>query len=411
LKRLPAASKLGLWPSKPVLPTDGIEPTRLAFGVAAMPIIVSCVCGRRLQVQDEFAGQRGQCPGCGNTFDLPGVPMADEVETPADASADGTEVPLAEPVPAAPASPPQTDLREVRNHGGDALPRDVDFFAPPPAEIGPIFSAYSTLRTGVRPRPPRFRLGLSLLLGGLALLLTVALVAAAEPDGPVPYLLWPTLAALLAGGAAWLLTRFKHNCSYVGQEGVARYRCAGDRNNLTLAEVFLFGEAAEVRTSQTRHYVNGAYTGTDYTFTWTDVTGRVRFAWSGRHNSKAGNPKSTDPYHLGRSAEMAWSNYLLPGAFRQLELSGAVLFLVKGGNWVRVGRNSLVLHFGGKEEEWDARDIAGVSVDAGVVRIKRHGAKEGWFSSSGVFKFDFTGLGNAQLFFFLMQKVLGVPVG
>jgi hypothetical protein len=50
-------------------------------------------------------------------------------------------------------------------------------------------------------------------------------------------------------------------------------------------------------------------------------------------------------------------------------------------------------------------------VDAGVIRIKRHGAREGWFSSSGVFKFDFTNLGNAQLFFFLVEKVLGVPVG
>jgi hypothetical protein len=401
-----------------------------------MPIIVSCTCGRRLQVQEEYAGQRGQCPGCGHTFDLPGRAPADEAEFPAGASAgedpaagndllDEDEArAAAAPAPdsveqqsAEPAPPPQqrfgseVDLKEVRNHGGDALPRDIDFFAAAPPEIGPIFSAHSTLRAGVRPRPPGFRIGLGLFLGGVAVLAAVTLVALVDPRGPEAYIVWPLLAGLAAGGLAGLLTRFRHTCSYVGHEGVAHFRCAGDRGRITHRQVFLFRDAAEVRTSQVRHYVNGGYTGTNYTFTWTDVTGRVRFTWSGRHNSQQGNPKSIDPYHFGRSAEMAWSNYLLPGAFRQLDLSGTVLFLLTNGNWIRVGRNSLVLHFGGKEEEWDARDISAVSIDAGVIRIKRYGAKEGWFSSSGVFKFDFSSLGNAQLFFFLAQKVLGVSVG
>jgi hypothetical protein len=400
-----------------------------------MPIIVSCKCGRRLQIQDEYAGQRGQCPGCGHTFDLPGAPPAEEAESPAASSPAGDDTALryllegeesstpAEPPPDAveerSAEPARSvrrpagelDLKQLRNHGGDPLPRDVDFFVAAPPEIGPVYSAHSTLRVGVRPRPVRFRAGLSLFLGGVGVLVAVTVVAFIGPLGPEPYVLWPLLAGLVAGGLAWPLTRFKHTCSYVGEAGVAHFRCAGERGHITQCQVFLFRDATEVRTSQVRHYVNGGYTGTDYTFTWTDVSGRVRYTWTGRHRSQPGNPKSTDPYHFGRAAEMAWSNYLLPGAFRQLDLSGAVLFLLSGGNWIRVGRNGLVLHYGGKEEEWAARDIAGVSADGGVIRIKRYGAKEGWLSSKGVFKFDFSSLGNAQLFFFLVQKVLGVSVG
>ena len=74
-----------------------------------------------------------------------------------------------------------------------------------------------------------------------------------------------------------IATGFSHTCTFVGKKGVARYKCSGNREQ-TSGEVFLFEDATELRTAQTRHYTNGAYTGTNYTFTWTDVAGRTRFA-------------------------------------------------------------------------------------------------------------------------------------
>jgi hypothetical protein len=41
-----------------------------------MPIDVTCSCGKRLRVADEFAGQQGQCPVCGG---LVAIPSADAV--------------------------------------------------------------------------------------------------------------------------------------------------------------------------------------------------------------------------------------------------------------------------------------------------------------------------------------------
>jgi hypothetical protein len=376
-----------------------------------MPIVVSCECGRRLQVREEFAGRRGQCPSCGRTFDLPSATPDPDGAIPTRVSTDLTAEPVARPAPLPEVEEVPAAAPELRNHAGEPLPRDVDFFTPPPPEIGAVVSAHSTLRKSVRPRPAGLRAGLALSIGGGVLLLILVLVAAARPRAAGHLVVWPTLAGLLAAGAAVLTTRFKHTCSYVGQEGVARFSCAGDRDRLVLQEVFLFKDAAELRTSQVRHYVNGAYTGTDYSFTWTDVGGQTRYVFRGRYQDQKGRPKPSNPYHFGRAAEVAWSNYLLPGAFRQLDLSGAVLFMLSGGGWIRVGRSGLRIHQGGKEEEWDAREIAGVTGDGGTVKIKRRDAREGWFSSSGVFKFDFSGLGNAQLFFFLVEKVLGVPVG
>jgi hypothetical protein len=36
-----------------------------------MPIDLTCPCGKRLQVSDEFAGRQGRCPACGGLLQIP----------------------------------------------------------------------------------------------------------------------------------------------------------------------------------------------------------------------------------------------------------------------------------------------------------------------------------------------------
>jgi hypothetical protein len=36
-----------------------------------MSIDLTCSCGKRLQVADEYAGRQGRCPVCGRTFEIP----------------------------------------------------------------------------------------------------------------------------------------------------------------------------------------------------------------------------------------------------------------------------------------------------------------------------------------------------
>jgi hypothetical protein len=49
-------------------------------------------------------------------------------------------------------------------------------------------------------------------------------------------------------------------------------------------------------------------------------------------------------------------------------------------------------------------------VQQGVFTVREVGAKEGWFSSKGVFKFDYSKLANAQLFMFVLDKVAGIRI-
>jgi hypothetical protein len=121
-------------------------------------IELTCPCGKKLQVKEEFAGRMGVCPGCGQALDIPGgatiAPPPLPVFAP-ELSIQPPPLPQVAPpaVPRAPerarasSIPPeeQPDDAELRNHGGGAFLANADFFVDPPAEIGHLSSAHTTL--------------------------------------------------------------------------------------------------------------------------------------------------------------------------------------------------------------------------------------------------------------------------
>src|SRR5262249_47863480 len=256
------------------------------------------------------------------------------------------------------------------NHGGKPLPEDIDFFAEPPAEIGPLLSAYSTLRHGKRP----WSVGGRLIVGGGVGMLGLLGGGFLVSGGGVPHPFWQAAWPLGLGGAALiaglLCTGFSHTCTYVGREGIARFTCSGSRDHLEESEILLFRNATELRTSQTRRYVNGVYQGTSYSFSWSDVGGRVRYELNGTYKSAAGTPSSTDPFQFARAGEFAWTVYLLGEARRQVELAGSVPFNLKGGQWIRLGPGTVTLCLQGEPLELRAEALAGVVVQQGVVVFK-----------------------------------------
>jgi hypothetical protein len=74
-----------------------------------MVIILECGCGRRLQVDEERAGQWGVCPGCGRevAIPVPGQPLA--AQAPAEEAAVTAESPVALWSGEAAAPEPETD--------------------------------------------------------------------------------------------------------------------------------------------------------------------------------------------------------------------------------------------------------------------------------------------------------------
>jgi hypothetical protein len=382
-----------------------------------MAIIVTCECGRKLSIKEEHAGKDGICPNCKRTFR---IPQTDVVEAPLPAPR-AVPVPVPEPADSRPerlpeATPDRRDgeaeePREVRDHGGGQLPYDADFFVKAPREIGPVISASTTLRRGMRPWDAGPRLGLAFGVAFGGLLIGALIDLAANVRNPFFLILWPFGFAALAFGIAMACTMFSHTCTYVGRDGCARFVCSGDRDNLSTDEVLRFRDATELRTQQTLRYVNGVYQNTTYGYNWNDVGGRPRFSVNGSHKHENGQPPTDDPYHFARSAELAWTYYLLDDAYRQIEMGSTVPFNLSSGKTIRLGRGVVLFYWGDdRPEKWDADEMREAELHQGQVRLRHVDAKEGWFSSSGIYKFQFSELANAQLFFHLMEKVVGVPV-
>ena len=47
-----------------------------------MPIDLTCSCGKRLRVGEEYAGRQGQCPSCGGLLEIPAASVVLPVSSP-----------------------------------------------------------------------------------------------------------------------------------------------------------------------------------------------------------------------------------------------------------------------------------------------------------------------------------------
>ncbi|MCH8136235.1 MAG: hypothetical protein IIB77_09690, partial [Proteobacteria bacterium] len=100
--------------------------------------------------------------------------------------------------------------------------------------------------------------------------------------------------------------------TYVGRAGVARFKHKGPLARPAKCESLIFESAADLRSSQTRQYINGVYAGTNYRFTWTNEAGKTIFKLIGSYrSSKTKAPKPTSVFHFAQSAEAAWSLHLI----------------------------------------------------------------------------------------------------
>jgi hypothetical protein len=380
-----------------------------------VPITITCTCGKSLQVADEHAGKQGKCPVCGHSVSIPDANGGDFTEqappmSPSRKSAESWSNPRTDTE-----APPEPDdeIGQLTTHAGVLINEDDDFFASAPNEIGRLYSAFTTLRTDVDPRPLPFRLVLVAIFSLVTFILG-ALFSFFVSGAPLEFTtvlcimaIWAAVGALEGGMVLWW-TRFRHTCSYVGVKGIAAYSCSGDRENVRQTELFLFRDAAELRIGQTRHYYNGVYTGTNYSFTWSDERGTIVHKLGGRYSSEAGTPVVTDPYHYALMTETAWTMYLFRDIDRIMTGDELLFFGLNGNDYVQLGSGLLILVQGGKTIELHSHEIEKMNVGNGVISVWEIGAKEGWFVNSGIHQFMYHDLGNARFFMFAVKKLLGI---
>lgn len=389
--------------------------------IPCMAITFTCECGRSVQVGDEFAGQPGTCPGCGRTVSIPGPDGQITEHAPVLTPRDGVATVPWQRTPPAPRDSREAEIAEdfghLVAHAGVPIENDDDLFADAPPAIGKLFSAYTSLKSHQAPTPEGLRFGwflfvffIGLIITSLALnyLLADAVRGLGPQQGKLVILLISIVVSVVFGGAVYWWMGFYHTCSYVGTDGIASYYCSGDRDNIGQTGYFLFQDAAELRTSMTRHYTNGVYTGTNYSYVWSDERGKVMFTLAGRFSSKDGTPAFSDPYYFAVAAESAWSLYLFRNIDHVSTSEKLLFFGLTAGNYIQLGQGLFILTQGGKTVELRSEQIEKMTIGDGVISVWEVGGKEGWFVNSGIHQFLYAELGNARFFMFALEKLLGI---
>ena len=293
---------------------------------------------------------------------------------------------------------------------GTPVAADRNFFAPPPPEVGTVVFAHTTLPQGKRPMAVGLRL-VNLLCAGAVVYFGLSYLLGILPHPPQPESIVVMSAALAAVTVltVWYFTRFSHRVMYVGTDGLAEYIAKGSTRNAKLNRSLGFADAAALRTAQTRHYTNGAYTGTSYTYAWTDAAGRKVAKLGGRYYSAKGRPKLKSPFWLADCGERLWTPHLMPRLAEAFERDGRVDFEVNRGRFVRLGPGWMEFHFKGEPQRITPDQVKSINLNSGHFAVRTNDAK--MFSSVGKFDFDYAKMANAQAFLLCLDKLTGFRFG
>jgi hypothetical protein len=287
---------------------------------------------------------------------------------------------------------------DTTSHTGSAISTDADFFVAPPANIGELVSAATTLPISTYPMNPIIRWGL-VVGSGAALAAVIQMITATA--------LLSLMMGVILSGTVWFYTKFQHFCSYVGTAGVVKYELFGSRSAIPKENSLLFTDAHSLYTSSTRNYYNGIYTGTNYSYRWMKNSGG-QYVISGNHRSEQGSPPEKNLWHFANVAESVWTNHVLNGMAEQFERYGYVEFPLTGSlQAVRVGEGFMefVTKKDGAQRVMvdDMRDIL---LGSGTFQFKHQDSR--WWSGKGKYSFQYSTIPNADAFLICLKQFAGI---
>lgn len=192
--------------------------------------------------------------------------------------------------------------------------------------------------------------------------------------------------------------------TWVAQAGLQRYT----RRPLLgpKLEFLRFEDAEDLQVSRVRQIVNGVYTGTVFDYRWRRRDGATAFRIHGTY-------RDTQPIQhfegvaFAFAAENAWSVHRIAWFRRALQQHGVVRFAC-GKETIGIGRGFVEIGKGGNFERIEASELLGVSLEQGVLVIKRKGSREGLFSSEGVHRFQIAKIGDFQVLVAMFGEQLGI---
>jgi hypothetical protein len=295
-------------------------------------------------------------------------------------------------------------FENIPDHRGQRRAAGAVFFAPPPAELGPLVSAESTLGTKFTFNLP-LRLVMTLPVAAVFIYAGLLLAEKRPPDESLAYQFFAFIAGAAGAAVVWYYTRFNHACTYVGEHGFAIFTLSGSAMGKPVRNVLLFKNAAELRATQTRMYMNGVYTQTTYDYRWVDDHGRRVARLNGRYMGENRPPKEGDRYHFASAAEIVWSEHVLARAAQQLKDEGSIAFRVDAKRVVRVGPEFMEFHFGDEPVRVHREEIGSVTLGGGEFSFKHKDAK--WYRNAGKYRFGYGEMANGKVFLLALEKLMG----
>jgi hypothetical protein len=289
----------------------------------------------------------------------------------------------------------------IVTHSGGQIPSNMDFFAPPPTEIGVILSTESNLTHSKKPIPIDSRILLSLVVGGLLAYIIRYLLKTNEAN------IIPLATGALIGLLLYLITEFRYSCSYIGEQGIVQLFIKGSRTATPKEHKLCFKDASNLYVAQIRNYVNGIYSGTTYTYRWTKNSGKD-YRLNGQYRSEKKTPKDGDAWHFADAAERVWIIYLLETVDEKLNNLGYVEFPMAGNQKaVRIGNG--FMEFVMKDnvpQRVAVKDMKDITLGGGVFQFKHKDAK--FWSGKGKYSFTYSNIPNARLFLVVLERLTGI---
>jgi hypothetical protein len=282
-------------------------------------------------------------------------------------------------------------------HDGDPIPESRVFFEPPPEWVGPIRSAYSTLRAWERPRP----MGVRLAWAAAVAVAVVAAISTWVGRVQVPVVVM----GLAAGGVVLYRTRFHHVCSYVGRDGAARFKLASRPDAPAAVETFAFADATDLWASERELRHQMQYAGTTYDCTWTAADGRRVFQLQGQRDGKQGASRRGDPWWFADEVMAAWRGHRERLAVAEVASAGHLDFATAGGQRIRLGPGYLEVMSSGRSERVTAAQLHSVTRSGEVVDLYHTDATG--FGGAGRFRLQLDGVANTWLFLAMFARLVG----
>ena len=303
----------------------------------------------------------------------------------------------------------------IKQHSGIENQPGCDFFAAPPMQIGQVQTAQTSLLQGQDSASAGRRL-ISIVISSvicLAIAGFLIYIFSISPKDLIFYILTSVFLGLgLLIGA--VMTSFSHTCTYVGENGVAKYFLKKNRYNQPTGELFEFGNANAMYVETTRNFTNGAYTGTTYNYRWVDQYGKNLYRLNGSYSNKNGEPKNlADPYYFAKAAANSWNHYKLVRYIDLINQGRTVIFNIKKMTF-EMGLNMMNVYESGNKLTWNINDINSIQVEKGWVTIFNSNYQEiGWFSKlfgKGKITFMYSEMPNANLFLLLFEILYKKPI-